>query len=143
MAADATLDRLAEQIAWYDRRSMYCQRCFKGLKTGVILAAAVVPFSAGMGAPSFWTGGLGVLIVLFEGLQQLNQYHDHWIGFRSTCEALKHEKHLYQAQAGPYAAAQNSHALLAERIESLISQEHAKWVSTAEQAGRKAVTQHR
>jgi hypothetical protein len=35
--------------------------------------------------------------------------------------------------AGPYAAADNPRALLAERVESLVSQEHAKWASVQDQ----------
>lgn len=68
-------------------------------------------------------------MVVLEGVQQVNQYQHNWIIYRSACELLKHEKYLYLATAGPYAEAANAHALLAERIESLISQEHAKWVA--------------
>jgi uncharacterized protein YdeI (BOF family) len=46
------------------------------------------------------------------------QYHPNWITYRSTCEALKHEKYLYLAKAGPYAAVIDAHVFLAERIES-------------------------
>jgi hypothetical protein len=88
----------------------------------MLIAGALVPFSAGMGASAYVTGALGVLIVILEGLQQLNQYQHNWITYRSTCEALKHEKYLYLAKAGPYATAGDVHALLAERVESLVSQ---------------------
>jgi hypothetical protein len=47
---------------------------------------------------------------------------------------LKHEKFLWLAKAGPYATAERPDVLLAERVEALISREHAKWVSTREQA---------
>jgi|SRR5437879_3593376 len=131
---DPTLERLDEQIVWYDRKSILNQRLFKWLKGIVIGAAALVPLSAGLRMPAVITGGLGVLIAILEGLQELNQYDHNWIIYRSTCEALKHEKYLYLAKAGPYSNASDPHALLAERIESLISQEHAKWVSGREEA---------
>jgi hypothetical protein len=131
---DVTLDRLENQIGWYDARSVRSQWAFKILKIVTILAAAVIPLCAGLGGPAWVTGGLGALIVVLEGLQQLNQYHHNWITYRSTCEALKHEKYLYLASAGPYSALGNAKAVLAERVESLISQEHAKWVSSVEQA---------
>jgi hypothetical protein len=54
--------------------------------------------------------------------------------YRSTAEALKHEKYLYLAEAAHYAAAENPLTLLAERLEGLVSQEHAKWVSAREEA---------
>ena len=51
----------------------------------------------------------------------------------STSEALKHEKFLYLAHAGTYATAANPEALLAERIEGRVSQEHASWASEQSQ----------
>jgi len=134
--ADSTTERLEDQIAWYDKKSKLHQRLFKALKVLELVAAAFIPFAAGSHMPAWLIGGLGVLVVVLEGLQQLGQYDHNWITYRSTCEALKHEKFLYLARAGPYASAGDAHALLAERIEGSISQEHAKWVSSTEEAGR-------
>jgi hypothetical protein len=86
-------------------------------------------------------GALGAAIAVIEGIQQLGQYQSNWISYRSTCEALKHEKYLYLAKAGPYANAAGAHALLAERVGSLVSQEHAKWASTQEVASRPGTPQ--
>ena len=135
---DVTLDHLQDQIEWYDRKSRYNQRAFKYLKIGTMVAAALVPALAAIGGMARVTAGLGVLIVVLEGLQQLNQYHSNWLAYRSTCEDLKHEKFLYLAKAGNYASATDPHALLAERIESLVSQEHAKWASSQEQGAKGA-----
>jgi len=134
--ADPTLERLEDQINWYDRKSNYSQRAYKGLKVIEIVAAALVPLAAGLHLPAAVTGSLGVLIAVLEGLLQLNQYQHNWISYRSTCETLKHEKFLYLATAGPYSTAATAHALLAERIESLVSQEHAKWTSGQEEAAK-------
>jgi hypothetical protein len=133
MSNDPTMQRLDDQIEWYEKRSAQNQRLFKSLKIVVIGAAALIPFLAGLTTVPAWvTGGLGMLIAITEGVQQLNQYHANWISYRSTAEALKHEKYLYLGKAGPYAAAKDPHGLLAERIESLVSQEHAKWASGPE-----------
>lgn len=131
---DLTMERLDDQIGWYDRKSIRNQCVFKCLKVIVIGSAALIPLSAGLRMPAVVTGGLGVLVAFLEGLQQLNQYDHNWVTYRSTCESLKHEKYLYLAKAGPYSTANDAHALLAERIESLISREHAKWVSGREEA---------
>jgi hypothetical protein len=133
---DVTLDRLQDQIEWYDAGSGKNQRMFKRLKIATIVAAAMVPLCAALSRLSWAAGGLGVVIVVVEGLQQLNQYHANWIAYRSTCEALKHEKFLYLAKAGPYSTS-DAHALLAERLESLVSQEHAKWASGQERTEKK------
>jgi hypothetical protein len=133
-STDPTTQRLEEQITWYDRKSVYNQRVFKTLKTIQIVSGALVPLFAGFGAPTPLTGSLGVIIVVLEGLQQLNQYQQCWVNYRSTCEALRHEKYLYLAHAGPYKNPTKRLAMLAERIEGMVSQEHAKWVSAQEEA---------
>jgi hypothetical protein len=68
-------DRLVRQAEW-------CQP--KILQN--IIAAAAIPLLAGAGlpfapagVPSWVLGILGALIVIVEGLQQLNQYHANWI----------------------------------------------------------------
>jgi hypothetical protein len=137
-ADDPTFARLKDQIAWYDLKSLANQRRFKWVKAGQMISAGAIPVAAVLGAPGAVSAALGALVVLIEGLLQLNQYQQNWINYRSTCEALKHEKYLYLADAGPYGAAVDGRALLAERIEGLISQEHAKWISAREEAAAAA-----
>lgn len=124
-----TLARLEDQLQWYDGKSSHNQRCFKWMKGTTIAAAAIIPALTTSGV--HWgpqiAAALGVLIVLLEGLQQLNQYQSNWTAYRSTAEALKHEKYLYLAKAGPYLGAAQPAATLAERVEALVSQENAKW----------------
>lgn len=134
--SDPTMERLEDQIDWYDRKSCYSQRAYKSLKVIEIVSAALVPLAAGLHLPAAVTGGLGVVIAVLEGLLQLNQYQHDWITYRSTCETLKHEKYLYLAKAGPYSAATAPHVLLAERIESLVSQEHATWAAGQEESAK-------
>lgn len=138
MEQNPTMERLEDQISWYDRKSRANQKWFKALRTVSIIAGAAIPITSLMRVePPLITAGIGFLIVVVEGLQQLNQYQSNWMSYRATCEALKHEKFLYAALAGPYTSSQNALTLLAERIESLVSQEHAKWYSTQEQAVKK------
>jgi hypothetical protein len=130
--------RVEEQIDWYDRKSQYNQRWFKRLKICQLVTAAAIPFVASISAPVWVAGGGGALIVVLEGLQQLQQYQQNWITYRATCERLKHERFLFLSHAGPYANDEDPEALLAERVEGLVSQEHAAWVSHREDANRKA-----
>jgi hypothetical protein len=128
-----TIKRLDDQIAWYGSRSARNRRWHFVFKVVTILAGALVPIAAMREGQREWAALLGVVIVVSEGLHQLGQFHTHWISYRSTCEALKHEKYLYLADAGPYASAAKPLVLLAERVESLVSQEHSRWVSLQEQ----------
>ena len=128
-----TWDRLEDQIAWYDRKSAECQRRFKWLKALVIGAAASIPVVAAFDVPVYVAGILGAVVVVTEGVLHVNQYHQNWITYRSTAEALKHEKYLFLARADVYGGSKKPLRLLAERIEGLISQEHARWVSSRRQ----------
>ena len=132
-----TWDRLEEQIGWYDRKSGDGQRWFKRIKLLQLVTAATIPVAAVLNAPNWVLGLLGSALVVLEGVQQLYQHQEHWITYRSTCEALRHERYLYLALAGPYAAAANPRTMLAERIEGLVSQEHAKWASSQEEPSRR------
>ena len=131
-------ERLETQIDWYDRKSKKNQSWFKRLKVLQIVTAAALPVAAGVSAPLWLMGGGGALIVILEGLQQLQQYQQNWTTYRSTCERLKHEKYLFLAAAGPYTQAPRPEALLAERVEGLVSQEHAAWVSQQQETKKRA-----
>ncbi len=132
-AADATLDRLEDQIRWYDKKSAENQRRFKIIKALQLLAAAAVPVVVTLDVHAAVPAALGAAVVVLEGFQQLNQYQQNWISYRSTAEALKHEKFLFLGASGPYAGAKDGRVLLADRIEGLVSQEHAKWVSARQE----------
>ncbi len=135
---DPIYARLEDQIEWYDRKSSQAQRIFKRMKIVEILAAAMIPFLAALPFKDdkYVTAGLGVLITILEGILHLNQYQQLWNTYRSTCEALKHEKFTYLASAGPYAGNADPHGLLAERVESLVSQENAQWNSFQQQSSK-------
>jgi uncharacterized protein DUF4231 len=137
--ADPIVNRLEDQIDWYDHKSSSNQKIYKRIKVMEIVAAAVIPFLPALPIVHIdWVaGGLGVLITVLEGLLHLNQYQQNWIAYRSTCESLKHEKYVYIAKASPYNGVADARALLAERVESLVSQEHAKWASAQQETTKK------
>src|SRR5262245_51315344 len=129
---DPTLGRLDDEIAYYERGAASSKRWFKRIKTFQITAAAAVPVSVAVSAPTWIAAVLGALVAVAEGIQGLNQYQQNWFNYRSTSEALKHEKYLYLAKAGPYSHASTAHRVLAEKVEGLVSQEHAKWTPAPE-----------
>jgi hypothetical protein len=126
---DPTWERLEDQLAWYDRKSTAAQHAYRRLKLLEVTVAASISVVAGISAPAALTASLGGVVVVLEALQHVYGFHDNWILYRSTAEALRHERFLYLAKAGPYAG-RDRHRVLAERIEGLISQEHAKWTES-------------
>jgi len=136
---DQTLGRLDDQIRWYDQHGGRQRRAFYFLKIVTIIAAATIPVLAAIfsiASNKILTSSLGALIVVIEGTQQLFQFQTNWILYRSACESLRREKYLYLGNAGPYAAADNPHSLLAERIESMISQEFTSWTTSQQSSGQ-------
>jgi Protein of unknown function (DUF4231) len=123
---DPTLARLEYGIAWYDREGARNQQASSRVKASVLIAAATMPLFVGLGAPPFVVGGLAVVIVLLEGLQQLHQYERLGLRYRSIAESLKREKFLFLAGAHPYNGESGVIPLLAERVEVLVAQEHPR-----------------
>lgn len=134
---DSGYKRLESQIRWYDTRSRQAQFWYKILKIIEVGCAALVPLISQINGICAAT--LGVAVIIFEALQHINQWQHNWITYRSTCEALRHEKYSYLGHSGPYKDVDDVAAKqeLVERIESLISTEHSKWISRQEYTVRK------
>ena len=131
---DSGYSRLEAQIRWYDTKSNNAQRKFKYSKFIEFVLSALVPVTA------MWNGAItaviGAGVVVLECVQQLNQWQHNWITYRSTCEALRHEKYSYIGRSGSYEGIPDEDArrMLVERTEALVSTEHAKWISRQEYA---------
>ena len=135
--------RLEAQIDWYDRKSVFHQRWYRRLKVLSIAAAALVPLVSGLTDYPLLAGLLGVVVVIAEGLQHVNQHHDNWVRYRATCEDLRHEKYLYEARAGGYEELADDEAfrMLATNVEMLLSREGEAWLKMQRDAAeRKAKT---
>ncbi len=134
---DSGYGRVEEQIRWYDQKSNDAQWWFKRSKVTEVACAAIIPLISTI-CP-IGASALGAAILVLETLQHLNQWQHNWVTYRSTCEALRHEKYTYLARSGPYdgADADLAKKLLAERVESLISREHSKWISSRDSATKR------
>lgn len=133
-----TLTRLEESLVWYGTKSSINKAWFQRLRFLTILSAALIPFVSTNADIPFghqMAAVLGVVIAVMEGLQQLKQYHESWVNYRTTEEALKHERYLYLAKAGAYRASDAPAPLLAERVEALVGTEETRWMSRQTSAG--------
>lgn len=122
--------RVDDQIGWYDRKSQQAQKGYKRLRRAEIVCAAAIPFLAGVADRHALVpvamGLLGVVVVVLAAMQSLGQHHENWIEYRTTCEALKHEKYLLLTKTRPYDAEEPLPHFV-ERVESLLSKEHRTW----------------
>lgn len=126
-------NRLDDQIKWYDSKSLNMQTKYKQMKIAVILCSSFIPFLVAYSDNSIYLkisiGLLGVLIISLEGISNINKYQEHWVEYRSICEILQHEKHMYLYSSGVYNEAESRFAFFVERIESIISKENINWAS--------------
>jgi len=141
-AAEYIEQRLDNQIKWYSKKSSQYKVWHNGLRLIEIVAAAIIPLLSGMDnlLYSNWIiGGLGMLIAITAATGSLFKFHENWIQYRATSEALKHEKYLFLGGSAPYDG-DNAFQVLVQRVEQLISKENSNWTvavkSEPKNAGR-------
>lgn len=126
---DSGYARLEQQISWYDSKSGTAQRWFKGTRLAQLSLTASIPALAFTDLPAL-SAAVSAAALVIAAVQELNQWQHNWITYRSTAEALRHEKYTYLERVAPYDCADDAtrKSVLVQRVESLISTEHSKWV---------------
>lgn len=129
--------RLCDQINWYDNKSSSAQRMYKRLRGAEFICAALIPVLAAFGDKNACVpivmGVLGAVVVVLASFLSLGQYQENWVQYRTTCEALRHEKYRFLTRTGPYGD-KSAFSLLVDRVESLISKENSEWSQTVRSA---------
>jgi Protein of unknown function (DUF4231) len=73
-----TIERLTDQIAWYNKKSQVAQRRYKILKIVQVIIAGVIPLMSAFPVPELEfrvvTAILGLLVLILEAVQQLKAY---------------------------------------------------------------------
>lgn len=130
---ESALNRLDNQMNWYDTKSIFNQKRYKQCKYiqfGITAIMALLPMLGCCLGNSNWLGFaeafLAIILGVLGQVSEMNQYYFNWHNYRATCEVLRHEKELYNAKAGHYNI-EYPEKLLAERLEMCISTEHTKW----------------
>ncbi|MDQ8204286.1 DUF4231 domain-containing protein [Pelagicoccus sp. SDUM812003] len=127
-------ERLDGQIRWYSSKSQAAQKSYRLIRRTEIVVAAMIPFLAAftdMGRiVPVAIGVLGAAIVVLASLQNLGNYNEKWVEYRSTCEALKQEKYRFLTNSKPYDQ-DDSLPELVERVERLVASENTHWTQWA------------
>lgn len=125
-------ERLDNQIEWYDNKSISCQKKYKKVQTAEIILAATIPllssYTKDCSIIAFTVGLFGTVIAILQSLTKLYKWHENWIEYRTTCELLRYQKHLYLTQSSPYNSEEETiDNLFIRNIENIISSENNKW----------------
>jgi hypothetical protein len=70
-----------------------------------------------------------VIVVILTAALKTFKYQENWINYRTTCEALKKEKYLYDAGLSDYQLSDDREAQFVEKVEALLSRENTLWLS--------------
>jgi hypothetical protein len=132
MSNEVAVDYVNGFVKWYDNHSRSNRWTYLTMKAVQIVLAAAIPILTPLELSRQAIAVMGGTIGILEGILQLGQFHQSWIRYRSTCEALRSELFLYRTRAGPYSQTNDPHALLAERSNSLVSAENSRWQAMRE-----------
>jgi hypothetical protein len=138
---DPTLYRLNWAIQWYTLAALQARRWYQGLKGVQIVASAAVPVVTVLGGTSLRArasvAGLGALVVVLEGIQQLQKYGQNALLWAQAKEALKRQYFLFKAKVRPYEDTQEEDRVkvLARKIDQIIGQEVARWADEVSPPG--------
>ncbi len=132
--------RVDDQTNWLESKAASNQKKYKSLRTMSLFASVLVPLLSGYSekfgiSVTIVVGVLGAIVAVCQGLLALNRYHENWMEYRSTAEALKREKIMYATHTAPYTA-QNSFNLFVENTEKILAGENQKWLKTRAEADK-------
>lgn len=124
--------RVDDQIKWHDEKSKKAQKYYKTFQIIEIVLATMIPLLAGYTSSykqaSFIVGLLGAVIAVIESVTKLYKFHENWIQYRTTCEMLKYQKHLYLTGSAPYNNEDETvDNVFVRTIENIISSENNQW----------------
>jgi len=128
-------DRYEKQLKWYDSRSIRYKRLNFALKISAIVMGPIIPILALLDQ-KWATVVLSSILAILTGVINLCNFEEKWHSYRTTCEMLRKEKYLYEHKVHEYRETEDPEGLFVERVESIISSEHTRWLE-AEKRKRK------
>ncbi len=143
------INRLGDQIMWYDKKSGYFKRVWEKYRTIIIVLSAAIPFMVGLIGMNFGetpnptfdlvikliVGAAGVTIAILESLNSLYRSQEIYIDYRVTAEQLKQEFSFFLGKSGNYEGlgGEKAYSKLIASTESIMGSENNRWAEIARQ----------
>lgn len=123
--------RFSDLLNFYDRRAVSAKRGYTACSIYVLVVSiAIAPIQAlSLGADSSDRVGkiivaiLSPTVALIAGLAAHFKFHENWLSYRASWDALKRELALFQAGAGDYRNIPDANVRFVERIEAMAGNE--------------------
>lgn len=131
------VERVLDQIAWYDKKSAEKQAYFKTLSIVAIILNAIIPVMVLLSDNCVFVklliAGLSSSAGVISAIVGLCGYKELWIHYRSNCELLKSTLHRFFLRAGEFRQfADDEFALkdaLVASCEQYFTKEFQTWVT--------------
>ena len=136
------IERVDDQISWYNKKSKINQTRYKSLKTIVIIVSVSIPVLAGMISDGDnWlkivVGICGASIAGVEGILSLFKFQDLWLQYRLTAEMLEREKIIFLTGSGPYENSSSAFKNFVINAESIMGNENQTWLENQQKENTK------
>ncbi|KAB2880910.1 DUF4231 domain-containing protein [bacterium] len=132
-------ERYNKETNWYDHKAQKYKTYYTRFQFSVIILSTLTPVIISQesnmsrsGEFDYWklvAISLSTAVAIITTLLKTFKFHETWINYRTTCETLRKEIHLYNASVGEYGRTAEKEKLFVERVESLISRENTLWLS--------------
>lgn len=133
-------ERLEQYQGWYDRKAVRVKALYMRMRTASVVTGAIVPVLVNVqfAYVRVIATALSVLVVVLVSLESVYHFREQWKNYRSTEQALGHEKIYFSTRTGTYSGIGDDEAfrLLVERVESSIAAENASTLNTMTLAGQ-------
>lgn len=127
-------ERVEGQINYYSQKGGLNKTYYLRFKVAQMVAAALLPFASvfitEFVMAKYIVAFLGTMVTILEGILAIGKYHEKWVTYRATAEALQQEKFIFLMQAGPYVG-RGAGTTFVNRIEMMLGKENQGWQKMA------------
>lgn len=135
------VERVIDQIEWYDKKGSHNQTRYKRLSCASIILSALIPIFTLLTDGSFSLlikviiTALSSSITAISAIVSLHHFQELWVQYRSNCEILKSTLHRYFTKTGEFKECEENKAfnLLVMSCEEYMIKEFQTWVASSMQ----------
>jgi hypothetical protein len=126
--------RYSEALNYYDKRANRNRICYRILSiyiivSSIIIAPVLMLDQVLKGCSRIIATIIAPTVAIATGIASHFGFHENWLNYRATWDALRHELYLRNANIQDYGTSTDRNALFVARVETLISSEGEAWLS--------------
>ena len=122
--------RYAEALKYYDTRAVWNKRFYYAASIYVLAVSGIIGPVVLLSKVYGQTLAaiLSPSVTVLAAIAGLYRFHENWLSYRATWDALRREVYWHDANVGPYSGQDDPHGLFVEQVEALISRGGAEWL---------------